>query len=203
MQYPVKNPRVTQNFGNKGHNGIDFGCSTGTPVYAAESGTIYFEGWGENSSWMLSRAGICILIDHGNQYTGYAHLQNTVINKGQRVVKGQLIGHSDSTGSVTGPHLHFEVIGKPPIWSNGYSGRVKPPVLNTFVDAGAVVKAPVIQRAVATVKAISPTYYKVRCGDNLSKIAAAYRISLSALAKLNPQIRNLNLISIGQSIRVK
>jgi len=130
------NASVTQGFGandwdysqvgQKGHNGIDYGVGTGTPVVAAGSGTIFFEGWGQNSSWMGVPAGICILINHGDVFTGYAHLKSTVVSKGQQVSQGQLIGYSDSTGSVTGAHLHHEYIPGSPNWNNGYAGRVNP-----------------------------------------------------------------------------
>jgi len=208
MQFPVKtikisqgwgaNPAYYRQFGQRGHNGIDFAVPTGTPVYAAEAGTIYFEGYGAKSAWMGSISGICCIINHGKLYTGYAHLKDTVVNKGQKVKRGQLIGHADSTGISTGPHLHFEVIGKPPAWNNGYAARVVPPVLTPY---GTVVNT--VKKAVATVVAVIPRYYKVRRGDTMSKIAKAYGLSLSALARLNPKIKNLNLIYVNQVIRVK
>lgn len=121
-----ENPAYYAQYGQKGHNGLDLGVPVGTPVYASRAGTINFEGWGQNSSWMGAVAGIAIIIDHGDVYTGYAHLTSTVINKGQSVAQGQLIGYSGATGGVTGPHLHFEFIGKPPVFSNGFAGRVNP-----------------------------------------------------------------------------
>jgi len=136
MQYPIKTIRLTQGFGanpafykqygQNGHNGLDFGISSGTAVYASENGTVYFEGWGKNSPLMGAVAGISCIIDHGNLMTGYAHLTNTVVDKGQKVVKGQLIGHTGNTGTSTGPHLHFEVFGKPVNINNGYYGRIDP-----------------------------------------------------------------------------
>lgn len=210
MQYPIKNPRVSQGFGGnaayysqfgqKGHNGIDFACPTGTPVYAADAGVVYFEGWGKNSSWMGSISGICAIIDHGTVYTGYAHLKYTVISKGQRVKRGQLIGYTDSTGISTGPHLHFELIGKPPKWSNGYAARIKPPAMTLIPSAVATVKktVSVVKKVVAPKK-----YYIVKPGDYAIKIASAYKISLATLKALNPQVKNINVIYAGQALRVK
>jgi len=136
IRVPVNNPRITQGFGanpayykqfgQKGHNGIDYGQNTGTTIYAAESGTIYFEGFGQNNAWLGAVAGISVLIDHGKFYTGYAHMQNTVINRGQKVSKGQVIGYVGATGTATGPHLHFEVLPKPVNINNGYYGRTNP-----------------------------------------------------------------------------
>lgn len=134
--WPLSTIRQTQGFGEnaayyakygqKGHNGLDLGVPVGTPVYASRAGTINFEGWGQNNSWMGKVAGIAVIIDHGDVYTGYAHLSKTVVNKGQSVAQGQLIGYSGATGGVTGPHLHFEFIGKPIAFNNGYAGRLNP-----------------------------------------------------------------------------
>ena len=84
---------------------VDFGLPVGTPVVASQSGTVYFEGWN-------GLAGIEARIDHGsNSCTQYAHLNRTIVDKGQRVLRGQVIGYSggSSNGSQTGvaPHLHW------------------------------------------------------------------------------------------------
>lgn len=118
-------PGINRGFGN-GHNGIDYQAKSNTPVYAADAGTVTFEGWGHNNSWMTGMAGICVLLRHGDKYTGYAHLSSTVINTGSQVSKGQLIGYTGATGTVTGPHLHFEVLPLNPDFNNGYAGRVDP-----------------------------------------------------------------------------
>lgn len=119
-------PGTTRGFGN-GHNGIDYTVGTGTPVFAADSGTVQFEGWGNNNAWMTDLAGICVLLRHGDKYTGYAHLSRTVVDNGQQVTKGQLIGYSGETGrGVRGQHLHFEVLPLNPDFRNGYAGRIDP-----------------------------------------------------------------------------
>lgn len=148
LRFPLNNYTITQGFGanaayykqfgQNGHNGLDLGAKAGTSVYAAEAGTILFEGWGQNSSWMGSIAGVCVIINHNGLHTGYAHLASTVINRGQQVSKGQLIGYVGATGTATGPHLHFEVFPGTPNWSNGYAGRIDPmPHLSTVKTATA------------------------------------------------------------------
>lgn len=140
LRWPVSNVNVTQKFGadflsngkwyykqiigQQGHNGIDIGVPTGTPIYAADDGFIKFEGWGQNHSWMGSSAGICILQHVGGAYVSYDHLMSTVVSNNQQVKKGQLIAYSDSTGASTGPHLHFEMLPLAPNFKNGYAGRI-------------------------------------------------------------------------------
>lgn len=127
LRVPLNNaPQPTRGFGN-GHDGIDYPVGSGTPVYAAGDGVVTFEGFGANNSWMTDMAGICVLIKHSDKYTGYAHLSRTVINSGQQVTKGQLIGYSGATGAAEGPHLHFEVLPLNPNWNDRvYHGRIDP-----------------------------------------------------------------------------
>lgn len=85
------------------HTGIDISASLGTPVKAAQSGTVLLAG-------PLGGYGNCIIIDHGGGYsTLYAHLNTIAVAEGQQVTKGSVIGTVGSTGLSTGPHLHFEV----------------------------------------------------------------------------------------------
>lgn len=150
--YPLTNFTLTQGFGGnsayykqfgqQGHNGIDLGAPSGTPVYAADDGTVAFEGWGQNHSWMGTPAGISVLINHGGSYAGYAHLRDTVVSKGQAVKKGQLIGHVGATGAATGPHLHFEMLPLKPDFNNGYAGRINvvPYIVTTKLATDAEIK---------------------------------------------------------------
>lgn len=92
---------------NRGHKGIDFAASFGTPIYAAESGTVITSNttnsWG--GGW-----GYYVSIKHNGTYqTLYAHCSSIVVSAGQTVKAGQLIGYVGSTGNSTGNHLHFEL----------------------------------------------------------------------------------------------
>ena len=103
---------ISQGYGEKdtnpkGHTGIDFLCPLGTPVLAAESGTVLYAGWKDGGY------GYCVYIQHpdGNT-TIYEHLLSTIpVKVFQHVEKSQIIGYSGTTGNSTGPHLHFEVRG--------------------------------------------------------------------------------------------
>ncbi|MCQ6563592.1 murein hydrolase activator EnvC family protein [Paenibacillus mendelii] len=87
------------------HAGIDMAAPSGTPIYAAEGGTVLVAQW-----W--NGYGNCVIIDHGNGlWTIYGHIRNNGIKveKGETVKRGQKIAEVGSTGQSTGPHLHFEV----------------------------------------------------------------------------------------------
>jgi murein DD-endopeptidase MepM/ murein hydrolase activator NlpD len=89
---------------NSFHKGIDISAPNGTPVYAAESGTVTDAGFKKNGYGNL------IVIKHGDDLaTYYGHLSKIVAGMGKKVNKGELIGNVGSTGKSTGPHLHFEV----------------------------------------------------------------------------------------------
>jgi hypothetical protein len=139
---PKGTPR-SQNFGTNpggvnpagGHTGIDFACPIGTPVYAPADGAIDFEGWctdptgGSNRWWLTDGAGIAIVLNAGANAPDFVmgHLNETCVNGGQRVRKGDLIGRTGNTGKwTTGPHLHFETL--PPGYNlrNITYGRVNP-----------------------------------------------------------------------------
>jgi murein DD-endopeptidase MepM/ murein hydrolase activator NlpD len=120
VAHPIKDKPISTAFKKKGrhwskgyHTGVDYACPTGTPVHAAQDGTVINGSWGKSY-------GIQILIDQKalndgqpNRIAGgwaiYAHLSKSLVKPGQVVKKGDLIGHVGSTGNSTGPHLHFEV----------------------------------------------------------------------------------------------
>ena len=103
MNWPAGVRRITQYFSWR-HTASDIAGPVGTPIYAADSGTIEVEGWGTGY-------GNQIVINHGGgKKTRYAHLSKFYVKKGEEVTKGQAIAAMGSTGWSTGPHLHFEVI---------------------------------------------------------------------------------------------
>ncbi len=87
----------------KFHTGIDVGAGYGTPIHAADSGTVIYATW-------MGGYGNVIIIDHGSGIsTLYAHQSSLAVGTGAHVTRGQTIGYVGSTGFSTGPHLHFEV----------------------------------------------------------------------------------------------
>lgn len=89
--------------GYYGHSGIDITAPYGTPIYAAESGTVILAQW-------YYGYGNCVMIQHANgMVTVYGHASYLHVYAGQQVTMGQLIADVGSTGQSTANHCHFEV----------------------------------------------------------------------------------------------
>ncbi len=104
------------------HNGIDIASYLGASIRGAADGKVI--GMGYSGGW-----GNWIVLEHPNGLaTLYAHLDSSVVSKGQNVTKGQIIGYEGTTGFSTGPHLHFSVYSSLILYSNGpgYGGTVNP-----------------------------------------------------------------------------
>jgi len=111
MGYPCNGP-ITSPFGNRMHpilgyvrfhSGLDFGADYGSPIFAAQAGTVILAGW-------YGGYGQAVLIDHGGGVTTlYGHTSDLYVSEGDTVQRGQAIATIGSSGLSTGPHLHFEV----------------------------------------------------------------------------------------------
>ena len=110
---PVKTAEFTSGYGTRTdpfrggaarHQGIDLAAPIGTPIYATADGTVLEAGFNHGGYGNL------IKVDHGRGIeTRYGHLSRILVSPGQRITRGQLIGHMGSTGRSTGSHLHYEV----------------------------------------------------------------------------------------------
>ncbi len=114
MTYPVPGYYgVSAGFPNyssgKYHGGIDFPCSTGSPVVAAQDGIVI------TVKRLDYSYGYYVMIYHGTDSKGrsvvtlYAHNSSILVSAGDSVKRGQQIAKSGSTGNSTGPHCHFEL----------------------------------------------------------------------------------------------
>jgi murein DD-endopeptidase MepM/ murein hydrolase activator NlpD len=107
LRWPVANAQVTSPFGQRGHEfheGIDLRAPVGTPVLAAQDGTVIYAGS------KIRGYGRLVVIRHFKQVsTIYAHNSRLLVRAGQYVRQGQKIAISGRSGHVTGPHVHFEV----------------------------------------------------------------------------------------------
>ena len=115
MRTPINGAKLSSRYGfrihpilgyNQMHQGTDFAAPIGTPVMASGAGTVEYSGWKGGYGKFIS-------IRHSAVYqTNYAHLQDYAkgMRRGAKVQQGQVIGYLGSTGSSTGPHLHYEVV---------------------------------------------------------------------------------------------
>ncbi len=111
-----------------GHQGIDFPMPMGTPIYSTVNGTVIAV-----SRDIQKGEGVAILSSDKFLYkdqecfldTIYWHLKDKsiLVNVGDRVLTGQLIGLSNNTGQSTGPHLHFSII---PMFTDGSRRSIEP-----------------------------------------------------------------------------
>jgi murein DD-endopeptidase MepM/ murein hydrolase activator NlpD len=105
-------PSVTSPFGYRAdpflgrlalHPGVDLAEAYGAEIHAAAAGRVVHAG-------PAGGYGNMVEIDHGNGLaTRYAHMSEALVEEGQQVDKGAVLGRLGSTGRSTGPHLHYEV----------------------------------------------------------------------------------------------
>lgn len=120
LRYPLEDIRMTQGYGatnfalrggyrGKWHNGVDFGGALGTPILAAESGTVVAIG-NQDAFCKKGAYGKFIAIKHlNNLVTLYGHLSQTAVQIGMHIERGGIIGYMGKTGYALGTHLHFTV----------------------------------------------------------------------------------------------
>lgn len=113
---PIANPSpghaISSNFGVRTdpllgtpalHSGMDFRTPMGSDILATAAGTVAAAGWNGGYGRMVE-------IRHEDGFTTrYAHMSQILVEKGQEVSPGDVIGKSGSSGRSTGPHLHYEV----------------------------------------------------------------------------------------------
>lgn len=85
------------------HAGVDISAEPGTPVRAPAHGLVIYSGYREGY-------GKCVVVDHGYGIrTLFGHLSKIFVTAGARVKRGELLSEVGSTGTSTGPHLHYEI----------------------------------------------------------------------------------------------
>lgn len=173
--------RVTSNFGPRRyrfHYGIDLALHVGDTIHSAFKGKVRI------IDYDAGGYGNYVVIRHDNGLeTVYAHLSKVDVRLDQNVKAGQAIALGGNTGRSTGPHLHFET---------RYLGNaINPANLIDFSEGKVVASTYVLTKRKnfyyqqrERTRDIAK-YYKVRKGDNLSKIAARNGVSVATLKKLN------------------
>ena len=109
---PIQQGTITSPFGirthpithrTEFHRGLDISTAAGNPVRATADGIVSFSGW--NGS-----GGNVVVVEHGYGFsTYYAHNKMNMVEVGQKVKRGAVLGYVGSTGNATGSHVHYEV----------------------------------------------------------------------------------------------
>ena len=173
MKTPINGARLSSGFGlrrhpvlgyNRLHKGTDFAAPTGTPIFAAGSGTVLRANW-------FSSYGRYVRIRHNGEFeTAYAHLSRFAsgIQAGSRVRQGQVIGYVGTTGRSTGPHLHYEILRNgaainPSSIKTGSGVKLEGAALDAFQAVRAKIDA---ERAAAAVETpLAPSFVGAAIGN--------------------------------------
>jgi murein DD-endopeptidase MepM/ murein hydrolase activator NlpD len=217
--YPYKTT-VRSKFGmrhRRKHQGVDLPLHIGDPIYAAFSGQVRI-------SFPTAKSGgygNLVIIRHDNGLeTFYGHLSQRIVQPGEWVEAGQIIGYGGSTGRSTGPHLHFETryCGQafdPERLIDFQTGNLRRETFllkKSYLDihssasqdfSDEEAEANEAKRAEEAKKAeASAQYYRVKSGDTLGRIAARNKTTVARLCQLNNISRNTTL-SIGRRLRIR
>lgn len=106
LAWPLPALRVVSPFGYRSgtfHEGVDFAAARGKNVYAAHDGAVVISGEA------MRGYGIMVALQRDDMVSVYAHLDESLVARGQRVMRGDRIGRVGATGDASGPHLHFEI----------------------------------------------------------------------------------------------
>lgn len=197
---------------NRQHQGIDLPLKEGEPIYATFCGRVRI------SQYNRGGYGNLIIIRHDNGLeTYYGHLSERMVQAGQWVEAGQIIGKGGSTGRSTGPHLHFET---------RYYGQsfdperlidfktgilcretflLKKSFFSIYSNAGQdfddeIANEEEDKREAAEKAAMR--YHKIRSGDTLGAIARRYGTTVTNICRLNG-IKSTAVLRIGRTLRVR
>ena len=110
--WPVDSTYVSSGYGGRSaptagastyHQAIDISAAAGSPIYAAADGTVTIATYNNGLGNYVSIA------HDGSTSTRYSHMTNYIVQPGQYVTQGQIIGYVGATGIATGNHLDFAV----------------------------------------------------------------------------------------------
>ena len=194
------------------HQGVDLPLKTGDPVYATFCGRVRI------SQYNKGGYGNLVIIRHDNGLeTYYGHLSERMVEPGQWVEAGQIIGLGGSTGRSTGPHLHFETryYGQSfdperlIDFKNGILSRetflLKKSFFSIYSNAGQDFDDEIAneeQDKKEAAKKAAMKYYKIRSGDTLGAIARRHGTTVANICRLNG-IKSTTILRIGRSLRVR
>lgn len=190
---PLDETHITSNFGlrrYRWHYGTDIRLNTGDSVRSVFDGIVRIK------KYDPSGYGYYLLVRHKNGLESlYGHLSKQIVEVGDEIKAGEVIGLGGSTGRSSGPHLHFEF---------RYQGNpINPEEVYDFAQNVLPVDSLTISpETFSYVKEARKVYYhRVRRGDTLSGISRRYGVSMSTICRLNG-IRKNSILRVGQRLRV-
>ncbi|MBT29551.1 MAG: peptidase M23 [Thalassobius sp.] len=191
---PIKSTKINSKYGLRRwrwHHGTDLDLEKGDSVYAA------FDGIVRIAKYNWGGYGYYVMLRHENGLeTLYGHLTKYLVEVGQEVKAGELIGWGGNTGRSTGPHLHFET---------RYKGHAFDPTYLYDFDTDTLMfkefelSAKQYEGLIDRSKSV---YHRIRSGDTLSGLAVKYGTSISKICKLNGISRS-TVLRIGRTLRMR
>ncbi len=193
----IRGTRINSPYGirkNRLHRGVDLHISIGDSIVAAYPGKVVV------SKYNRRGYGHYVMIEHANgTRTLYGHLKKRLVNVGDIVEGGELIGWGGNTGRSSGPHLHFEIrYGEVNIDPATVFNLEEGTLLensNQYSIAMAATSHNEIQKELSKHR-----YHRIRPGDTLGKIARMYGTTIDRLCKLN-KIKRTTILQIGRSLQ--
>lgn len=205
-EMPLTKTPTTSTFGprwGRWHFGQDIDCETGDSVLAP------FDGVVRVSNWDGRGYGNYLVLRHYNGLeTLHGHLKKALVEVGQFVKAGQLIGWAGSTGRSTGSHLHYELRYEgnpfdPNVVYDFQNHRLSKEELDVSADLFNYYRHALrYARPGQVVNGRSVAYHKIRPGDILGKISRKYHVSVAQLCRLNG-ITPKTLLRPGRNLRIR
>lgn len=182
------------------HTGTDIKLELGDTVIAAYQGVVT-----RASSYYGYGKLVVINHTHGME-TYYSHLSNILVNAGDTVSTGQIIGLGGRTGRATGTHLHFEIrengrAYNPELVFDFTNNCIRPEIEGKEMLADLVKKPRVTEKKHVIDMGDTPSEYIVRAGDSLWLIARRFQVTVSELCELN-NLTTQSVLRIGARLKV-
>ena len=176
------------------HRGVDLHINVGDSIVAAYPGKVVV------SKYNRRGYGHYVMIEHANgTRTLDGHLKKRLVNVGDMVEGGQLVGWGGNTGRSSGPHLHFEIrygdVNIDPATVFNLEEGVLLENTDQYSIAVAAASHNEIQKELSKHR-----YHRIRSGDTLGKIARKYGTTIEKLCRLNG-IKRTSILRIGQTLR--